>query len=257
MLLTDNKIHKLGKTILAPFREECVQTIGYDLRTASFYSSSTKESKEITLEPMESTFVQCEESISLPANISASVTLRNSRIRQGLLLTAPVYYPGHNTPVYFRVTNVSAEWITLREGDGIATLLFEDLGEAVDHPYDGAFQHENKYRGMSDYSHVYQAAMSKVKDKLDALKSLEKGIYANVLAILAIFVAAFSIINVNVSLAKEAADLHALIVFNLCTIGSIAFLLWAVGFIVPKQPAQKTWLLLVVGCIAFIMSFML
>lgn len=257
MLLTDNKIKKLGSNLLEPFSDSSVQAIGYDLKAAYFYTNTVKDAETVTLEPLESTFVQCEESIKLPANMAASVTLRNSRIRQGLLLTAPVYYPGHHTPVYFRVTNVSAERITLNKGDGLATILFEDLGEAVSQPYNGAFQDEAKYRGMSTYSKVYQSTMSKVKEKLDDLKSLEKSIYANVLAILAIFVAAFAIINVNVTLAQESSDTGALLTFNLCTVGSIAFLIWAVSFITPQQSGKCTWPLLVIGVLAFLLAFFL
>lgn len=96
---------------------------------------------------MVSVFVQCEEEIALPADITATIQLRNSRIRQELILTAPRYYPGHCTPVYFRVTNFSDEAVRLAAGDGIATIIFERLKYPVDHPYDGKFQHETKFAG--------------------------------------------------------------------------------------------------------------
>lgn len=77
--------------------------------------------------------------------------LRNSRIRQGLHLDAPLYLPGHETIVYYRVTNFSGRAITLKEGDGIAAITFEELPEPVDSPYSGGFQKEMKFSGMGKY----------------------------------------------------------------------------------------------------------
>ena len=38
-MLTDKELKKQGNTLLSPFREECVQAIGYDLTTECFYSA--------------------------------------------------------------------------------------------------------------------------------------------------------------------------------------------------------------------------
>lgn len=147
MILTDHKIKDYGQKLVAPFAEDRVQAAGYDLTAKTFLLSSEQASSEVTLEPMASVFVQCEEEIALPADITATIQLRNSRIRQGLILTAPRYYPGHCTPVYFRVTNFSREAVRLAVGDGIATIIFERLEYPVDHPYDGKFQNEKTFAG--------------------------------------------------------------------------------------------------------------
>lgn len=147
MILTDRKIKAYGQNLVAPFAEDRVQAVGYDLTAKTFLLSSEQALSEVPLEPMASVFVQCEEEIALPADITATIQLRNSRIRQGLILTAPRYYPGHCTPVYFRVTNFSREAVRLAAGDGIATIIFERLEYPGDHPYDGKFQHETKFGG--------------------------------------------------------------------------------------------------------------
>ena len=100
---------------------------------------------------MQSVFIECKEKIALQDNIAASVILRNSRIRQGLQLDAPLYFPGHETVVYYRVTNFSGRAITLKEGDGIAAITFEELPEPVEKPYSGGFQKETKFSGMGKY----------------------------------------------------------------------------------------------------------
>ena len=124
-----------------------MQAVGYDLTAKTFLLPSEQASSEVTLEPMASLFVQCEEEIALPADITATIQLRNSRIRQELILTAPRYYPGHCTPVYFRVTNFSGEAVRLAAGDGIATIIFERLEYPIDQPYDGKLQNEKTFAG--------------------------------------------------------------------------------------------------------------
>ena len=61
------------------------------------------------------------ELIHLPSTLVARVMLRNSRIRQGLSLDAPLYFPGHSTRVFFRVTNI---------GQGGAAEILEHGGAA-------------------------------------------------------------------------------------------------------------------------------
>lgn len=88
------------------------------------------------------------ELIHLPSTLAARVMLRNSRIRQGLSLDAPLYFPGHSTRVFFRVTNIGQGVIALDCSRSIAQLVFERVEGGVEHPYDGAFADEFVYRGV-------------------------------------------------------------------------------------------------------------
>lgn len=88
------------------------------------------------------------ELIHLPSTLAASVMLRNSRIRQGLSLDAPLYFPGHSTRAFFRVTNVGQGAIALDCSRGIAQLVFERVEGDVERPHDGAFADEFDYRGV-------------------------------------------------------------------------------------------------------------
>ena len=92
MILTDHKIKEYGQKLVALFAEDRVQSVGYALTAKTLLLSSEQASSEVTLERMVSVFVQCEEEIALPADITATVQLRNNRIRQGLILTAPRYF---------------------------------------------------------------------------------------------------------------------------------------------------------------------
>lgn len=251
MLLIDSELKNKGSQFLEPFAPQKVQAIGYDLEVKTFFTKKGTESTEVELKPMDSVFVESVEQISLPADMTASVVLRNSRIRQGLMLAAPVYYPGHKTPVYFRITNISSQIISLKQGDGLATIMFDRLNEEVAAPYEGAFQHEVQYKGMASYTDVYESAMKEVEKKVDLVKDLEKSIYGNVLAIMAIFVAAFSLININISLAKDFLDLRSFIVFNACTVGSIAFLVAVTQKLLAKGTGNC---LFIASAVAFVVA---
>ncbi|WP_169173257.1 dCTP deaminase domain-containing protein [Bifidobacterium oedipodis] len=188
------------------------------------------------LNPGDSVFVASKEVLNLPSDMTAQVLLRNSRIRQGLSLDAPLYFPGHHTRVFYRVTNVSADSIALDAGRGIAQLVFEPVAGAVDAPYEGAFSDELDYRGLGRYQNVYAADMHRIADKAEEIKGIEKRMYGNVLALMAIFAAIFTLVNVNVQTAGW--ELAKIITMNLATVGSFAFL---VGLITVVLKPQERW----------------
>ena len=253
MILCDKQLLEYKDTLIKPFSEDAVQSIAYDLQTASFANESGKEKTEFFLQPGESVFVKTEEEIILPGNIVGKVILRNSRIRQGLLLTAPVYYPGHHTKVFFRLTNVSKQTIALERQKGIASIMFEKLDSDVDHPYEGAFQKEFEFKGMGTYSSILSDEMSDIEKKVDNIKDIEKNIYGNVLAIMAVFIGIFSIININ--LQNAAMNMKSLISLDLTTAGSVGFLVAIINMVLP---GGKNRISIWIACIAaFIIAILL
>ena len=151
MLLIDKKLFKQGASMIEPFDEEQVTNIGYDLRTDCFFLDTNTSKKEVDLAPGDTVFVRTTETLDLPNDMAAAVQLRNSRIRQGLSLTAPIYQPGHKSKVFFRVTNATKQVIHLDSEKGIGYLVFIQLEEPVEKPYNGAFQNEDAFVGMSTY----------------------------------------------------------------------------------------------------------
>lgn len=89
------------------------------------------------------------EHIHQPNTLAASVMLRNSHICQDLSSDVPLYFPGHSTRVFFRMTNVGQDTIVLDCARGIAQLAFERVEGEVEHSYNGAFADEFDYRGVS------------------------------------------------------------------------------------------------------------
>lgn len=155
MILVDHDIAALGENLIEGFSPNSITNIGYDL-TAKVFWVADKPLTQATLLPGESAFIQAKENIHLPNNMIARVTLRNSRIRQGYSLDAPVYQPGHHTSVFCRITNVSSETLVLQAGQRYAMVMFETLDSVPDNPYAGAFSNEHDFIGLSSYTKQYR-----------------------------------------------------------------------------------------------------
>lgn len=166
ILLTDTELYDLiNNGVLENGDPNRVLPIGYDLRPKAYCNMNKEYYEKITLGPGDSIFVECKEFVSLPQNMIAEIQLRNSRIRQGLSLDAPVYQPGHKTLIYYRITNISKSVITLSSEDGTAYILFYILDSIPIQAYNGAFQNESgEFFGMSSYSEQYRKEMSDVED---------------------------------------------------------------------------------------------
>lgn len=225
MLLSDGEIKDLVVGgVLVDATEENIGPVTYDLRTRRFVGKGGRGSSSCVLEPGDSTFVECVESVRLPNDLAARVMLRNSRIREGLTLDAPLYFPGHGTILYYRVTNVSGSQIALDADHGIAQVAFERVEKPVSRPYAGAFQDEMEFRGMGDYTQVYEGEIRQIEAKADEIKGVEHRIYGNVMAIMAILAGVFTLVNVNVGATGANSSLKSVITLNLVTVGSFAAL---------------------------------
>lgn len=256
MTLVDRQIAALvdQKNLIDSYDSRCLTNIGYDLRAKMFYINSEGK-KSITLMPNDSVFVESVETVTMPTDLLGRVVPKNSRIRQGLSLESPVYQPGHQTRIYFRLTNVSADAITLYQGDKYATICFEHLDGDPKKPYDGAFQEEFDFQGLADYQDVYKRQIHELEKKADDLKSLESGIYTNVLTILGIFMALFSIISINVNQVLNSASVEEYIIYNALILGGVSFLVALMNTVVKqKKNGWKAWIPTV---ICFAIAFLL
>ena len=238
MLLVDREIAALGSGLLEDFSAECVTNIGYDLRAEQFIADGQTAAKAV-LAPGESVFVGTKEKIKLPDDMTGRIVLKNSRIRQGFSMDAPVYQPGHHTRVFFRLTNVSGDELRLNAGEKYTTILFERLSGPPDSPYKGTFTNELDFSGMGQYGGVYQAQVRKLEKKTEDLKSLERSIYANVLVILTVFVALFSFITTNLSLLSASADARQFLIYNFMMLGCISFLVALLNGVISFAKSYK------------------
>lgn len=157
MVIVDHEIADRVErdNLIDSFDASCLTNVGYDLRAKKFYVSNKPEER-VVLQPSESAFVESVEIVSMPTDMIGRIALKNSRIRQGLSLDAPVYQPGHTTRIYFRLTNVSGNRIELDSDERYATIMFDRLSAVPDKPYTGAFSDEFQYKGLGDYKNAYK-----------------------------------------------------------------------------------------------------
>ncbi|NMF02028.1 hypothetical protein HF843_02310 [Bifidobacterium boum] len=238
MVYSDTNIKGLiHDGVLQSADENRVGVISYDLRTEGFYRSKDEGGKPlVTLQPGDSVFVGTVETISLPDDVCATVALRNSRIRQGLQLAAPVYFPGHSTRIFFRLTNISADAIELTKADSFAQVMFSSVEGKVEKPYSGAFSGEMDYSGMGRYEQQYSAQMQKIDKKIDDLKSLESRIYGNVMTIMTIIAAVFSLVSVNTQ--SWHVGLTGIVLVNAVIVASFSALAGLLTLV--TRPKQKS-----------------
>ena len=259
MVIVDHQILDRVKreSLIDSFDNSCLTNIGYDLRAKQFYVADQAEER-VTLQPNESAFVESVETVTMPTDMLGRIALKNSRIRQGLSLDAPVYQPGHKTRIYFRLTNVSGSSIELDKGDKYATILFDKLSAVPDKPYTGAFSNEFEFKGLGDYKDVYRKQIREIEKKTEDLKAIEHSIYGNVLVILTAFVALFSLLTTNVSLAVNSAEIEQYFIFNALLLGCISFLAALLCTIVkPKKSAWTYWIPTVACFAAAFLLFLL
>ena len=237
VFVTNGSIDGCSQTAIKGGRQESVTNIGYDLTTRGFPRAG-KMVESVKLNPGESTFVESLEIVAFDNTTVGRPVLKNSRIRMGLTMDAPTYQPGHETRIYFRLTNVSNDLLELSAGEKYVTLIFEQLEQTPNNPYNGTFQDEFDYKGLADYKSSYMDQIQSIDGKVKDLENIEKNIYINVLSILSIFVAVFTLLNVNISLSKASASVVDFLIFNLSTIGSISALALLLGNMLWKKKAH-------------------
>lgn len=255
--LVNGDVRETEQTAIFGGDESCITNIGYDLRANAFYADGQKLDA-YQLEPGDSVIAESTEIIHFDRDTCGMVNIKNSRLRMGLLIDSPVYQPGHTTRIYFRITNLSNDAVSLVSGDKYVMLLFEQLSQTPDHPYTGTFTDEFSFRGLAGYSDVYGEQVKRVERKRRDLKSMEKSIYANVITIITVFIAIFSLLNINFGLADQSADAASVLVYNLSTLGAVSFLSVLLHQLLGTGTRRSLWLWIVpIVCFAAVAVFCL
>ena len=243
MLLVDKEIKELiNEGILKNANAENIGAISYDLIIDEIICTSKPIQKctQMQLEPHEVVFISCKVDIFLRDDLVAFVEERNSRIRQGLFIDAPVYQPGHKTKVFFRVQNVSGDRISLKRGDSIAAIRFERLDTKPEKIYDGAFVNEFDFRYLGNYENTLKLDVEKADKKIKDMEQIEKSIYGNVMTLMTIFIGIFSLLSLNIDFLKSREfDAVNLLVYNLVIIGALGLFAALISLLLPRNKINK------------------
>ena len=208
MVLVDKEIkRRSGEIFQEGYDETDVTAISYDLHIKGIIVNESLVDM-YTLRPGEVVFIKTKEKITMPNDLMGRIGEKNSRMRQGLIVAGPHYYPGHCTYLYLRVQNVTSGTLKLKTGDAIAQIFFEELSDRPEKNYvqqpDASFNDEDDYRGLAKYKDEYEDRMTKLKDadkdldeKINNINGNINNIYANILTIMGLFVSVFSLVMVN------------------------------------------------------------
>lgn len=207
MILTDKEIKERSNDIFKKnYNLNDVQPISYDVHIDEIIDEK-KNVLSYDLEPHEIIMVRCKEEIIVPNDLAIRIENKNSLIRLGLSVTSPIYNPGHETPIYIRVENVSGNIITIEKDMTIAQMIFEQLSSIPTVTYNikenASFNNENKYRGLGKYNDILSKKTQKMEKVKEDLENREASIYANILTMMGIFVSIFSLITVNFASINE------------------------------------------------------
>ena len=226
-LIQNAELHSLG-------------SIAYDLTIKEFIyqneNGENEKKKYFQLQPNMSVIVSTEEILNMPNDLVGKIIDKNSQIRRGLQIAAPVYQPGHKTRIFIRVTNLSVDVIELSSGQQIASIMFETLSKNPDNTYNGAFVDEYEYKGLSSYKDIFSQKVIEVDNKINDIKSLENKIYGNVMTLMAIFIGIFSLININLDmLTKLEFTKQSIYTFDIMVVGIIGMFVALIGNLLPVK----------------------
>ncbi|MCQ2013817.1 dCTP deaminase [Clostridium butyricum] len=249
MILVDKNIKELvnyGELIVLNYKEENVKSISYDLTIGSIIKpkenddETTEEVDSYTLNPGDFIFIKTSEKLKIPTNILGRIAEKNSLIRTGLVVSGPHYQPGHTTYAFLKVCNTSYNKITINKEDKIAQIIFEELKEIPETPYNidssSSFNNEDTYKGYGNYKNKYNSKIEKIQKIQSDIEKKEGSIYSNILTFMGIFVSVFSLITINFeAVAKMNLEFEKLIVLDLSLGLVITFFMGLILIFIKKK----------------------
>ncbi|MGU8237158.1 dCTP deaminase [Clostridium perfringens] len=206
MILIDKNIKNLikkGALIIDGYDENNVGSISYDLTISKIIipDSEDKEIDTYEIAPNETVYIKSKEKLKIPNNIMGTIAEKNSVMRMGLEVSGPHYQPGHETYSFLRIHNISHNIIVLKKGKKIAQIIFEQLNEVPEVPYDknpnASFNNEVKYLGFGKYKDEYSKDIARFNKVKEDIENKEGQIYSNILTFMGIFVSIFSFLTLN------------------------------------------------------------
>ena len=262
MILVDKELRKRlndpNKLIEGYLSDSQINCVSCDL-TVDKVVNETMTDGAFELYPGNVVFVKTNEKINMPDDLLGIVTEKNSIMRLGLKVDAPRYHPGHSTNIFLRVQNISDKVITISKDEEIAQIMFEKLSDIPEAPYNkqasASFNEEYEYKGFGKYKEKYNKQIKELDDAVsqakDDINSASHRIYANVLTLMGVIVAIFSLITINYNAAsQQTVDLKFLIAMNLSLSFCIVLLMGLIFLFLNSRKHKSLW-------IVFLLSFVL
>lgn len=125
---------KKGELHIVPFSKERLTPAGYD------FASDLK----FDLAPKEQKLVMTSECIDLSASILATIHLKSSLTREGMMGSFAIIDPGFRGKLTLCLHNSGKKVITVEKNESIVQLVFHRTGKPSAHPYEGKYQNSFK-----------------------------------------------------------------------------------------------------------------
>jgi len=119
-----------GEIKITPFETSCLNPAGYDLRSSS----------EVVIKPKQYELTATLETVELGLKTTASLHIRSSLAREGIIGSFAVVDPGFRGQLTLNLHNVGEKEMRIREGERIVQIVFHKLGSPARKGYRGLYQ---------------------------------------------------------------------------------------------------------------------
>lgn len=119
-----------GEIEITPFEPTCLNPAGYDLRSAS----------KLTMKPKHYQLIATLERVELGLNIMASLHIRSSLAREGVIGSFAAVDPGFRGQLTLNLHNYGENAVAIGEGEPIVQIVFHKLGRGAAQGYSGVYQ---------------------------------------------------------------------------------------------------------------------
>ena len=138
-VLSDSSIISMiesGSLLTGDVDRKGITPNGYDLRIAITRLEGGKDCEDILIPPKTGFLVSSLERIELPPHISASIWIRSSYARRGVIGSFGYVDAGFHGNLTLSFYNSSNNPIQIKKGDRIAQIVFTLMDQSVDKTYD-------------------------------------------------------------------------------------------------------------------------
>ena len=119
-----------GKMSIVPFEPSYLNPAGYDLRSTD----------KLVIKPKQLRLVATLESIHLGLGLMATLHIRSSLAREGVIGSFAAVDPGFRGQLTLNLHNEGQNAVTIRNGERIVQIVFHKLGNPATRGYDGVYQ---------------------------------------------------------------------------------------------------------------------
>ena len=116
--------------VLTPYDPDSLNGAGYDLRL----------SMDITIPAGKQELVATLERLELPGDLVATLHIRSSLARAGIMASLALVDPGFRGQLTISLYNAGVEPYCMRKGDRFVQMVLHSLGMKTRHPYRGRYQ---------------------------------------------------------------------------------------------------------------------